>query len=100
MPGDAKLRVRLDKKMTRVNSIDQDTLTERVDPQIDVDYLASGRGPMHIVDERALVDISGDVLNTAQGPSEAVRMVSKVCENEGDQPLHSGPPDTTMGAEQ
>ena len=62
--------------MTRVNSIDQDTLTERTNHQIDVNYLVSGRGPMHVIDERALVDISGDVLNTAQGPSETVRKVS------------------------
>ena len=76
VPGDGKVRVRLDKKMTRVNSIDQDTLTERTNPQIDVNYLVSGRGTMHVIDERALVDISGDVLNTAQGPSETVRKVT------------------------
>lgn len=76
VPGDGKIRQRLDKKMTRVNSIDQDTLTERTNHQIDVNYLVSGRGPMHVIDERALVDISGDVLNTAQGPSETVRKVS------------------------
>ena len=76
VPGYGKIRQRLDKKMTRVNSIDQDTLTERTNPQIDVNYLVSGRGTMHVIDERALVDISGDVLNTAQGPSETVRKVS------------------------
>lgn len=100
MPGDGKIRVRLDKKMTRVNSIDQDTLAASVNPQIDVNYMASGRGPMNIVDERALVDISGDILNTVQGTSEANRMVTKNCENDGDQPLHSGPPDMTMGVDQ
>lgn len=76
VPGDGKIRQRLDKKMNRVNSIDQDTLTERTNPQIDVNYLVSDRGPMHVIDERALVDISGDVLNTAQGPSETVRKVT------------------------
>ena len=38
---------------------------------------------MHIVDERALVDISGEILNTAQGPAEA-RMVTKNCANDDD----------------
>ena len=76
VPGDGKIRVRLDKKMTRVNSIDQDILTERSNPQIDVNYLASGRDPMQVVDERALGDISSDVLNTAQGPSETGKMVT------------------------
>ena len=76
VPGDGKIRVRLDKKMTRVNSIDQDILTERSNPQIDVNYLISGRGPMQVVDERALGDISSDVLNTAQGPSETGKMVT------------------------
>ena len=86
--------------MTRVNSIDQDTLTASANPQIDVNYLASGRDPMHVIDERALVDISGDILNTAQGPPESNRMTTKNCENDDDQPLHSGPPDMTLGMEQ